>query len=164
MSKQGISFSTQRLCINPIIHSDLVYERLCEILTPEVTKYLPESFQKVNSIASAREWLSIMQSQSEVIGISNKADQKLIGLLIIYIDKSIANIGYLFAEQAWHQGFANEFLDGLITTAKNETSWKRLVGGVSVDNKASSRLLEKKGFRKAIDIENSMLSYFLDIR
>ena len=77
MSNKDISFSTQRLVIEPIIHSDKIYKCLYEILTFEVTRYLPENFQKINSIASAKEFLSIMQSDNDVFGIFNKNNQKL---------------------------------------------------------------------------------------
>ena len=59
-------------------------------------------------------------------------------------DQGQVAVGYLLAESAWGQGFASEVMLGLAAWARDQGL--TLFAGVSTDNPASVRVLEKAGF------------------
>ncbi len=55
-------------------------------------------------------------------------------------------MGYVFAPEFWHQGYATEVCNALMDYAFDELSMQCILCRVSPDNIASIRLLEKLGF------------------
>ena len=58
-----------------------------------------------------------------------------------------AHIGYLLAQQRWGKGVATEALQALTLWLSKYRSG-RLVAGVDSENAASTRVLEKLGFKR----------------
>jgi ribosomal-protein-alanine N-acetyltransferase len=58
-------------------------------------------------------------------------------------------IGYLVAKAAWGQGYATEAARALVAYGFDTLGWPEVRAKVWADNPASSRVLEKLGFREA---------------
>ena len=131
------------------------------LLSPAVLAPLPPSMQLVRS-ATLHRWIEDRNAESDVYSVVTKADNKLIGLLILaFTDARTVHLGDLLAEESWGKGYASELVQGLVGTSAGHL----LVGGVAADNPASARVLIKAGFE--MDAEQSTLEtviYVNDLR
>ncbi len=145
-------FTTDRLviedwtpcCLNAARRSSLE-ARLAEFLTPAVLKPLPSSLH-LGHPDEVSGWIDARRAESEVALIRQQDDPTILGLLILARldgEPPDIHIGYLFAEEAWGQGYATEMLRGLVTSIDRPA---RLLAGVEAGNVASARVLEKAGF------------------
>jgi ribosomal-protein-alanine N-acetyltransferase len=72
------------------------------------------------------------------------------------IDNRIAHIGYVLTKRTWGNGYATEILKSLMTYALTLPEVDRVEVFCDIENKASSRVMEKAGMtfketkRKAI--------------
>ncbi|QSX38261.1 GNAT family N-acetyltransferase [Shewanella sedimentimangrovi] len=152
------------------VGADALLSRILALFTPAVIVHLPPYFAKVQDLASAKAWLERMLVESRLLTVTLIDDlgktksSPLIGFLFIYEQAREeaqapgydAHLGYLLGEEYWGQGLASELLTGLLSCAhqnKDSLGWQRLVAGVGMDNPASSRVLEKAGFRLCPDID-----------
>ena len=112
------------------------------LLSPAVLAPLPPSMQLDRS-ATPHRWIEDRNAESDVYSVVTKADNKLIGLLILaFTDARTVHLGYLLAEESWGKGYASELVQGLAVASASHL----LVGGVATDNPASARVLIKAGF------------------
>jgi RimJ/RimL family protein N-acetyltransferase len=130
-------------------NNEVLIDKVQALLTPEVTKDLPEGWQDINTIEKAEDWLYEMQSESKFHLIQQ--DQAVIGFLFLYetpSDKQRIDlrIGYLLAKESWGQGIASEMIQGLLMHCKSGLNIRSILAGVNKENKASIRALEKCGF------------------
>ena len=65
----------------------------------------------------------------------------------VYDDRQ-AFVGYSMARPYWHQGYAFEAAERLLTYLFDERDLHRVIAECDVDNTASWKLLEKLGFRR----------------
>jgi len=68
------------------------------------------------------------------------------------------DLGYWIAKNYWGNGFATEASMGLIEYVKDETEFKVITACYIKDNKASSNVLKKLGFREVGECEEYFLS------
>ncbi len=68
------------------------------------------------------------------------------------------DLGYWIAKDYWGNGFATEASMGLIEYVKDETEFKVITACYIKDNKASSNVLKKLGFREVGECEEYFLS------
>ena len=133
--------------------------RLSEILTPAVLRHLPPTLQRHNA-EPIHAWVQAREDEAEIHLIETRADENVIGLLILAHRGGTPpdiHIGYLFAEEAWGHGYATELVVGLVQATPAPA---RLLAGVEANNPASARVLEKAGFsRNADDGLYTMLLY-----
>ena len=123
---------------------------ITKTLTPTVVENLPPYFHDIVTIEDAKHWLDKMLDESRLLLVKEQSSNEIIGFLFISnSDYSEAHIGYLLSEKHWGKGLATELLSGFIEMAARLKQWKKLVGGVDVTNKASSKLLTRLGFKKA---------------
>ncbi|MFZ0744890.1 MAG: GNAT family protein [Terracidiphilus sp.] len=66
---------------------------------------------------------------------------------LAFKSKSRAVTGYVFAQDAWEQGFATESLQAMVDLAR-ETGVQRLEAICHIEHKASAHVLEKCGFQQ----------------
>lgn len=136
------TFETQRLKINPWrgeLSQPKFRGQLKKILSTKVTTHLPPALQDVTDIDK---WIDERNAESNVFSVTESG--VCIGLLILAeSEKGQVHLGYLFDEAAWGKGFASELLTGLVAATPEKTT---LLGGVSLENPASARVLEKAGF------------------
>jgi RimJ/RimL family protein N-acetyltransferase len=156
-------FKTQRLIITPLSRSfadsSKFLQQIPQVLTTEVTKTLPISWQQVEDEMKGRQWLNDRLSEGIVCSITNSSNERLIGFLFLYEQELISarltqasepflevRIGYLLAEQHWGKGLASELIAGLISYYKERGNVSCLVGGVELSNIGSIKVLTKNGF------------------
>ncbi|WP_413718626.1 GNAT family N-acetyltransferase [Silicimonas sp. MF1-12-2] len=123
---------------------------LHRILTPGVTRHLPETMQLGAAADAPRVWIDARRMESQVLLIRDQ-DSALIGLILLapgipMCSEDEAHIGYLLAQQSWGKGVATEALQALILWLSKHRSG-RLVAGVDSENAASARVLGKLGFK-----------------
>lgn len=144
---KNLNFTTKRLDIQEWhkTQTDLV-TTVQSILTPEVTHFLPSSWQGDYTEEQTQEWIEARDNESIVFLVSHSIKADAIGLIILApMDESTYHIGYILVQSAWNHGYATELLKGFITWV-SQKKIKTLVAGVDTNNDASIRVLEKNGF------------------
>ncbi len=86
---------------------------LADLLTPGVTKYLPEPMRLAEGPGAIEAWVAARNAESDVFTVRDRKTQTLLGLLILGADQDAAGdltlrLGFLLAEITWGQGYATE--------------------------------------------------------
>ncbi|NPD46119.1 MULTISPECIES: GNAT family N-acetyltransferase [unclassified Lentimicrobium] len=156
-------FITARLVIKPwqvlekkALSKQILLEEVNNILSPNVIKDLPDSWQNLNSLEEIEEWVNDRNQEGYFYGIEYLESNELVGLLFLYaenttlIDDTIAlRLGYLLKESKWGKGLASEMIAALILWSKDQMSIRSISAGVEVGNIGSIKVLEKNGFVKS---------------
>ena len=126
-------------------------EKVIGILTPNVTKALPEGWQHINTLEKAKGWIAERANESHFLTIRLLSTNETIGFLFLYEsdpEHSYHDLrfGYLLSEKVWGKGLGTELVEGLIDWCKASGDIKSLSGGVEPGNAGSIRVLEKAGF------------------
>lgn len=141
-------FQTGRLSLDNN-REGVVNEAVKSILTPAVTKYLPDGWQNLTSQTDIENWIADRASEGAFLNI--RLGNDVVGFCFIYVpedagEKLDIRFGYLLSEHVWGKGIGTEFIEGLIKWCSDIGYINSLAGGVEVDNKGSIRVLEKNGF------------------
>jgi len=156
--EEGCYFETQRLSINSWTNQvkgpdsvKIFAEKVIKILTPNVTKALPDGWQNISTIDSAQEWIKDRDKEGHFVSIQLLSTNETVGFIFFYEIDSENNyydlrFGYLLSEKAWGKGLGTELIEGLINWCKLEGNIKSISGGVETDNIGSIKILEKTGF------------------
>lgn len=168
------SFSTSRMQVsNADIKSMSKEEKLLftrtvlNMLTPEVTKTLPDGWQNVDSLSAAAGWIEARSEESCFLKVDLLSDSKTIGL--IFLHESSENcyiklhLGYLLSGNVWGQGYATELISGLTEWCRKRGDISSLTGGVEKSNTASIKVLEKSGFIQIASPVDDVLFYELKL-
>lgn len=162
MLRSNFEFDTNRLTVrewHSVPDTDWNMRPLSEViarlLTPAVTASLPAAWQGEYSIDRAEKWIAELDEEATTLLVIEKSSAEAIGLLIVY-EMPVSDdaepeirIGYLLAEHSWGQGFASELVNGFIDELKRSGGAVTVFAGVSADNPASVRVLEKAGFEES---------------
>lgn len=170
--RQDCLFRTKRLSIyswNAIEKStkskEQLYEDVLKIMTPNVTKDLPDGWQNLDSQQEAERWVEERMNDNHFYVIQPKENKKMIGFLFLYTENETSDaidlrLGYLLAEPTWGKGMGSELIKGLIDWCEEDKRVKSISGGVEANNVGSIRVLEKNGFVKTNDgLPGNMLLY-----
>ncbi|WP_300073996.1 GNAT family N-acetyltransferase [uncultured Ruegeria sp.] len=138
---------------------------LSAILSERVLEHLPAPLQLDHQKGGVRSWIDARAEEGQVLLVSWKHSEELIGLMIVASNSEAAespviHIGYMLAETAWGQGIASELLRGLVAAVRNEGP-TRLAGGVGRNNPASARVLQKAGFVLSPDTSTAETDMFV---
>lgn len=151
-------FKTQRLSVSPwtnqiknLESENKFAEKVIEILTPNVTKALPDGWQNLKSVSDAKAWINDRDKESHFVTIQLLSTNETIGFIFLYESDADQNcydlrFGYLLSESVWGKGFGTELIQALIQWCKNAGDIRSLSGGVECDNIGSIKVLEKTGF------------------
>lgn len=152
-----LAFETERLSVRHwqgMLEDDRARGQLRDVLagllTPSVLEHLPPALSLESAPGAIDRWIGARAQESECYTIRRRTDQTILGLLILVPDDEATkdlnlHIGYLFAQDAWGQGYATELVAGVLQAAQNQTPICFL-GGVAKGNPASARVLQKLGF------------------
>lgn len=110
------------------------------LVQPEVLAPLPGSMALVGSVA---DWVHAREAEAFFHEVSMRQTGALAGAMILAKPDADWHLGYLLAKRFWGQGLASELVKGLVQA---RPSGQRIFAGVSLDNPASARVLEKAGF------------------
>jgi ribosomal-protein-alanine N-acetyltransferase len=157
-------FDTKRLIIRPYVssrHSDqdthLVSLQTVNIMTPAVTRFLPQEWQDIDAILKADLWLKEREKESHVLLIQQAGKAEILGFLFLHESAGETGghdiyLGYLLKESCWGQGYGTEIIKGLVNHCSRLKGINALIGGVPSENIGSVKVLEKCGFK----LENSL--------
>jgi ribosomal-protein-alanine N-acetyltransferase len=159
------SLETERLILCPMQAGD--FDALFEIFTDPwvMASFGVEPFTP----AQMEGWLQRnLDHQSEfgygLFSVIRKADNKLIGdcgLEQMELNgRQMAELGYDFRSDAWHQGFATEAARAVRDHAFNVLHLPGLISLIRVGNTASQRVAEKVGMRNEAAFERYGSSYY----
>jgi RimJ/RimL family protein N-acetyltransferase len=138
-------FVTDRLTVgNP---RELHIERralttaVTEILTPATTRHFSIEWYGAYDEARAAAWVDEL-GEALLLAVETSGG-RVVGLIILATagDDGDVHLGHVFAESVWGRGFATELVTGLVSEVGRPVS-----AGVSADNPASIRVLERAGF------------------
>jgi RimJ/RimL family protein N-acetyltransferase len=121
------------------------------LMTPGVTRSLPEPWQGEYTLKRAREWVQERDIESTTLLIVDRSSRMPIGLVILFEEdhegdgRIRVRLGYMLMESMWGKGIASELIQGLVKWCRN-AGVASIVGGVERENLASRRVLEKNGF------------------
>lgn len=160
---QSPLFKTQRVIIKPwrvLEEAELSKHNLLEevnnILSPNVVKDLPDSWQNLKGLQEIEDWVSEQNQECYFYGLQYLESNELMGLLFLYsenedIDKSTLDLrlGYLLKESEWGKGLASEMIKALVSWSKEQKEIQSISGGVEIGNIGSIKVLEKNGFIKS---------------
>lgn len=156
--EERCSFSTQRLSVSSwtnqvkeLYSKKTFAKKVIKILTPNVTKALPDGWQNISTIDGAQKWIKDRDNESHFVAIQLLSTNETIGFIFLYESDSERNyynlrFGYLLSEKVWGKGLGTELIEGLIKWCRTEGDIKSISGGVEADNVRSIKVLEKTGF------------------
>lgn len=122
------------------------------MLTSSTTAALPPEWSGDYDRARAEDWITGRDRESPTLLAVDHRTGRAVGLLILFEEPGAVagtvdlRIGYLLDEAVWGHGYATELVAGLAGWAEADGAVASLIGGVAVDNKASSAVLRKAGF------------------
>ena len=168
-------FNTSRISVLnwSYIESDVEFkdssiESVLNIMTPNVTKALPDGWQKLNTIDKAKTWISERKSDSNFYAITLTETKEIIGYIFLYLGNQTnetyeLRLGYLLTESIWGKGIGSELIKGLTEWCSSTKMVNSISGGVEKENIGSIKVLEKNGFYKSNEeLPGNMLLYKLD--
>jgi RimJ/RimL family protein N-acetyltransferase len=144
-------------------------ESVLKIMTPNVTKSLPDGWQNLDTISKAERWITERKEDSNFYSITLTATHEIIGFMFLYENNEIEEsnelrLGYLLTESIWGKGMGSELIKGLVKWSKDLGVINSISGGVEQDNIGSVRVLEKNGFYKSNEeLPGNMLLYKIDL-
>ncbi len=127
---------------------------------PVVTRYL--SWHTHRTVADTQAFLAWDQTEwqrapSGSYLIFQREDDRLLGSTgLSFKTPTRAITGYVFAQDAWGQGFAKEALKAMVELAR-QTGVQRLEAVCHVDHKPSAHVLEKCGFQRDPALRESLV-------
>ncbi len=134
------------------------------LLTPEVTASLPGSWQGAYDENRVKQWIADRDDEGTTLLICENGTFEPVGLLLVHASRSGGDsdielrVGYLLGKEFWGMGYGTELLVGLV-------GWARAIGvgsivaGVSGDNIASRKVLEKSDFVRCDSTSGTELFY-----
>ena len=140
-----IEIETERLTLKKLGISDkdrLIYligdSRVSETLSNVPYPYTDEDAEYwLNSVNTSEFKLNIFRNSVLIGGIGLTPE-----------DDDYCELGYWLGFEYWGKGYATEACNALLNYAKTNTSYKHFKANVYKGNTASSKVLEKVGFRQ----------------
>lgn len=151
------NFNTDRLSVSHCLYNDSDYQLVqgvIKILTPNVTKALPNGWQNLTSPSRVEKWIKERNEESIFLIVTSRASSEMIGFIFLYpnyLKNGLVDLrfGYLLAESTWSKGLGTELVNGLVNYCKELGNVKSLSGGVEKENIASIKVMEKCGFHSS---------------
>lgn len=158
--EQRCRFQTKRLKVNSwqtLVNksgdTSYLVSKVLAILSPAVTRSLPDGWQYINDEAQAFKWIQERAEESCFLVVQQCTNEELVGFVFLYETDPEAkyldiHLGYLLAETVWGKGLGNELIRGLNEWCQQAGDIRSITGGVEISNVASIRVLEKNGYRQ----------------
>ncbi len=169
---QGCLFETDRLAVlnwDFIASKKTPIESVLKIMTPNVTKSLPDGWQNIDTLGKAGNWINERKADRNFFAVSLTETNEIIGFLFLHHgeekkESGALRLGYLLAERFWGKGIGSELISGLVKWCWESGIITSISGGVEKDNMASIKVLEKNGFHKSDEgLPGDMLLYKIDL-
>lgn len=144
--------TTERLIIREMTVEDV--DALYEIYEdPDASRYTENLYEDRNAeIAYIKEYIHYQYELTEygIWVLQRKEDGKLIGRAGITNREGYetAEVGYVLRKDCRHMGYAMESLQAVLSYAKKELAFEKLMAFTKAENIGSVKLLTKLGFEK----------------
>ena len=114
-------------------------QRVSEIMTPNVTKALPDDWQNLDTTDKVENWIYERIMDSNFYAITLTKSKEIIGFLFLYSENETVEyfelrLGYLLTESIWGKGIGSELIKGLVDWCDSTGIIKSISGGVEKDN------------------------------
>jgi len=134
------------------------------IMTPKVTKSLPEGWQKLSTQNEANKWINDISKESSFLLVQLIKTEEIIGFIFLYEPDNLKTpidirLGYLLSESIWGNGMGSELIRGLLAWCKSSGKISSITGGVEPDNIGSVKVLTKNGFAQTNSNNENTLFY-----
>lgn len=167
MTKEFEVFQTPRLIIRQWIESDL--KDILQVYgDPEVIRWVGDRVPLTED--QAKNWLEITKKNYEKRGygmftILDRNTRNTIGFggLVHPGNSELPELKYAFKKSSWGQGFASEFVNGILLFAKDSLKLKKIIATTYPENSASNKVLLKCGFvheRVQLNEDGTSTSFF----
>ena len=143
---------TSRLCLRDFLLADLpaIHAYASD---PEVTRFM---FYGPRGDADTMAYLQrMLQSQVErprrtwELAVIRRVNDRLIGACDVTLESAHeGDVGYIFARDAWGQGYASEAARAMVDAGFAQLRLERVFATCAVEHGASARVLEKAGLRR----------------
>ena len=144
-------------------------ESVLKIMTPNVTKALPDDWQNLNTASKVENWIIERKNDSNFYSITLIETNEIIGFMFLYVNYEITEsnelrLGYLLTESIWGKGIGSELIKGLVKWSNDSRIINSISGGVEKNNVGSIKVLKKNGFYKSKEeLPGNMLLYKIDL-
>lgn len=141
---------TERLILRPYRRDDI--DDLVQLLADyDVSRYLAQVPYPYTR-ADAEAWIDrvrdrIMDGRNAVFAVGLRTGARLIGALGLHPTEAGAELGYWLGKAYWDQGYASEAVRAVVDFGFTHTPTPLIHAAAHLENRASSRVLEKAGFR-----------------
>jgi ribosomal-protein-alanine N-acetyltransferase len=160
MVSERRSFQTDRLIVDEWHAASLASEGdrsladiVASLMTASVTRPLPSEWQGEYTRHRAKEWIAQRDHEGPTLLAVERSSRLAVGLVIL-LETEVSTgsgvdirLGYVLAEAAWGRGIGSELVGGFVEWCRAQSEIGSLIAGVTADNPASIRILEKSGFR-----------------
>ncbi len=144
---------TNRLNIRELTFADIDNVHKLHSL-PETDEFntlgIPENIQTTENILN--EWLTIQKPRNSYVFCIDKIDtNEFIGLIAINLGRvkyKAAEVWFKIHKDYWRQGYTTEALKRILEYGFIDLKLHRIEAGCAVENIASSKTLEKAGFKR----------------
>lgn len=143
--------TTERLLLQQILPADqqFIFKGLSH---PKVIPFYGVRYDSFEATKAQMDWYDSLQEDETGLAwkMIHKTTGENLGVIAVYLYKpehKKAEIGFWLLPEFWKKGFASEALQVVIGYWRKEKGLHRLEGFVEEGNDASSKLLEKAGFR-----------------
>lgn len=150
-------FDTQRLILRPFSYNDIdeVYD--CWLCDEEVSKYM--YWKSMNLIKEAKDFfdyeISMINNDKWYRWlITDKLTGKIYGTCLIYFndEENAWDISYNLGRKFWGKGYITEAMKKVIDFGFGKLNIKEFIAAHAIENSASSKVIEKLGFKYEKDI------------
>ena len=157
MSRLQLPIRTARLTLRDFVPSDFAAVH-AYASDPAVTRYM---FFGPRTEAETGEYLDrMLRAQHETprmiweLAAVRSEDGRLVGGCDLTLEQPHeADLGFIFAREAWGAGYATEAARALVGAGFEQLGVARIVATCDVDNHASARVLEHAGLRREATLE-----------
>lgn len=144
-------FATQQLTLRQprLSDADDIFDNYAA--DPEVTRYVTWQPYNVRSevVPFLQSRLARWDSGEEFSWvITRPQEDRVIGMIACRVREHAADIGYVISRKYWNRGYTTEAAKTIIDWASNLEFIYRVWAVCDVENKASSRVLEKIGMQR----------------
>ena len=157
MMRLELPIRTPRLTLRDFVASDFdaVHAYASD---PQVTRYM---FYGPRTEAETRAYLDrMLRTQRETprttweLAAVRTSDARLVGACDLTLEQPFeADLGFIFARDAWGLGYATEGACALVRAGFDELGVARIFATCDVANRASARVLEKAGLRREATLD-----------
>lgn len=153
------SLTTPRLLLLPVLPPDQPFV-FAGLSHPDVIRHYGVHYETLEETAAQMKWYAQLAASGTGLAwkITDRRSGEKMGVIAVYYFKPQhrkAEVGFWLLPPYWRQGYAKEALLAALHYWQTQKGLHRMEAFVEEENSASSRVLEKAGFRLEGILRNS---------